>query len=184
MKRPFVILTGASGAGKSTLIRAAVEANPSQIIRLRSVTTRPPRDPASDASYDFVTRAKFKELLDTGQLAEHDDYNPERPHFYGTAWSEFERVGAGQVGLKDMTEPGLKQLLATDRYRIHHVLIEPINHTIRSPDRIAADEARAKLVPAPAYRIPNDHSLPHNEGFDRALAALMNLLHAFAASSH
>lgn len=178
MRRPIVILTGPSGAGKSTLLRRATEADPVRVIRLRSVTTRPPRDPVSDASYDFVTRRHFWELIQTAKLAEHDDYNPESPNLYGTSWDEFNRVGPDQVGIKDMTEPGLKQLLDDGRLRIHHVRIKPMNHALRSQDRVQADEERAKLVPNPDYVIVNDHADP--DGVEKAFVAFMHLLIHFA----
>lgn len=179
MRRPIVIVTGPSGAGKSRLVTAACEAEPERIVRLRSITTRPRRDGQSDASYDFVTRAEFLALLKTGDLAEHDEYNPENPNLYGTRRSALERVGPGQVGVKDMTEPGLKQLLDSGRERIRHVRIKPVSHKIRSADRVEADEARAKLVPEPDYVIVNDHADP--QGFAKAFTTLVHLLTSFAA---
>ncbi len=178
MGRPIVIVTGLSGAGKSTLIaRATAECGGA--VRLKSVTTRPRRDDASDASYLFVTREEFRRLLEAGELAEHDDYNPQSPNLYGTPHAELERVGPGQVGVKDMTEPGLKQLLDSGRYRIRHVRIKPAGHALRSADRVEADEARARLVPKADYEIINDHADPH--GFAKALAAFVSLLRHFAA---
>ncbi len=179
MGRPFVIVTGHSGAGKTRLIREARQMHPGEIVELCSGTTRSPRDPESDQCYLFMTREQFRTYVDGGGFAEHDDYNPKDPHLYGTPHAEFTRVGPGQVGVKSLTEPGLKQLLDGGRYRIRHVRIQALNHAIRSPDRVAADEARAKLVPKPDYTIVNDHADPH--GFAKALAAFVSLLRHFAA---
>lgn len=179
MGRPIMIVTGPSGAGKSRLIWQALQAAPDKIVRLRTTTTRPPRDAQSDEFYDLVSDDAFQFQLDMDGFAEHDEYNPANPYRYGTTRAEFDRVGPGQVGIKDMTEPGLKQLLDSGRYRIRHVRIQPLHHAIRSADRVLADEARAKLIPVPDYEIVNDHA--DAEGFDKALTVLMNLLLAFAA---
>ena len=103
MKRPIVIVTGPSGAGKSRLIWQAIRASPDKIVRLRTTTTRPPRDAQSDEFYDLVSDDAFQFQLDMDGFAEHDEYNPQNPYRYGTTRAEFARVGPGQVGLKDIT---------------------------------------------------------------------------------
>ncbi|GEM_PF-6992936 len=181
--RPIVILTGPSGAGKTSLMEQAVAVGGGLIVRLRTVTTRSPRDPVSDRHYLFADRETFMKMVLASRFAEHDVFNPENPHLYGTPHAEFERVGPTQVGVKDLTEPGLRKLMELGRYRIIHVRIRPVNYRPRDPSRIEADRVREELIPDPPapLLIENDHADP--SGFQKAAAHLTKLLVTFASES-
>jgi guanylate kinase len=86
LSRPgrLVVISGPSGVGKSTLIQRLTR-HPKCRLAV-SATTRPPRPGDKDGvQYHFVTRARFAEMADDGQLLEYADVHGAR---YGTPKAE------------------------------------------------------------------------------------------------
>lgn len=83
----FLVLSGPGGTGKSSLIRMWRKADP-DIGYVKNVTTRGrrPADPVSgvddDDFFDFVSRERFRELVETDQLAQW--VNPQEGYYSGT----------------------------------------------------------------------------------------------------
>ena len=106
--RLFVV-SAPSGAGKTTLCEAARRQLPHLVYSVSS-TTRPPRDGEQDGvDYFFVSEARFREGVDSGQWAEwarvHD-------HFYGTSARFIEdHLDAGRDLLLDIDVQGAVQIL-------------------------------------------------------------------------
>ena len=70
----IVIISGFSGAGKGTLVKA-VMARSEQCVLSVSVTTRAPREGEVEGeSYFFITRERFDEMVENGELLEHAEY--------------------------------------------------------------------------------------------------------------
>lgn len=70
-KGKLFIVSGPSGTGKGTICKKILEQDPN--IRLSvSVTTRAPREGEVDGrEYHFITRERYMELLEEGNLLEH-----------------------------------------------------------------------------------------------------------------
>lgn len=67
----LVILSSPSGAGKSTLARRLMDWDPALRFSV-SATTRPPRPgEVGGRHYHFVTAARFRDMVDSGQMLEH-----------------------------------------------------------------------------------------------------------------
>jgi guanylate kinase len=101
--RLFVI-TAPSGAGKSTLLSALMDRMESIVFSV-SYTTRLPRPGEEDGrDYFFVTRQRFKEMMDAGELAE---WTKTYGHYYGTGRRELEEILAtGKDVLLDLDTRG------------------------------------------------------------------------------
>ena len=83
MKRKglLLVISGPSGAGKGTICKEFLENNKDVKLSV-SATTRSPREGEVDGvNYFFVTKDKFKEMIDNNELLEHAQIYD---NFYGT----------------------------------------------------------------------------------------------------
>jgi guanylate kinase len=86
------IVSAPSGAGKTTLVEQLVEQLP-RLRMSRSYTSRPARPGETDGvDYNFVTRARFEEMIAAGDFLEWADVFG---NLYGTCASETDRLLAG-----------------------------------------------------------------------------------------
>lgn len=77
----LIVISGPSGAGKSTVIKRLIDANPNIVFSV-SATTREPRPGETDGiNYYFVSKARFEEMIEKGELLEYAKYVD---NFYGT----------------------------------------------------------------------------------------------------
>ncbi|MCI8518140.1 MAG: guanylate kinase [Hungatella sp.] len=77
----LVVISGFSGAGKGTLIKAMLERHHNYALSI-SATTRKPREGEEDGrEYFFVTRERFEQMIEEGQLIEYAQYVN---NYYGT----------------------------------------------------------------------------------------------------
>lgn len=104
----LVVLSSPSGAGKSTMTRRLL-ADHNEVTVSVSVTTRPPRPGEVDSvDYFFVSRRRFAEMIDSGDLLEHADVFG---HRYGTPRGPVEAALAhGRDMIFDVDWQGAQQL--------------------------------------------------------------------------
>ncbi len=97
----IVILSAPSGTGKTTIVRSLMERLP-QLAFSISATTRAPRPhEINGRDYHFLPEADFRQRIEAGAFVEWEEVYPGR--FYGTLWSEIDRiVAAGQVPVFDV----------------------------------------------------------------------------------
>lgn len=105
----LVVVSGPSGSGKSTLVRRALSQPEVRAVLSVSATTRSPRPGEIDGEdYFFVSKEKFLDLLDRGDLFESAEFSgnlygtPKGPVFEvlrtgGSVLLEIEVQGALQV---------------------------------------------------------------------------------------
>lgn len=75
------VLSGASGVGKSTVLRQVMAARDDLRFSV-SATTRAPRPGERDGvDYFFVTRERFEEMINAGEMLEYDEHHA---NYYGT----------------------------------------------------------------------------------------------------
>ena len=83
------VISGPAGCGKGTVVGKLREMMPNIGFSV-SATTRPPRPGEIDGvNYHFITRGKFTELLEAGEVLEHTEYCG---NMYGTLKSEAVRT--------------------------------------------------------------------------------------------
>lgn len=84
----LIVISGPSGVGKDTLIKRMLELDRNLRYSV-SCTTRQPRPGEVDGvDYSFVSRERFKELIDQGAFLEHATYNG---NLYGTLAERVQR---------------------------------------------------------------------------------------------
>lgn len=68
----LTVISGFSGAGKGTLMKRLLERYPEEYALSVSVTTRQPRQGEVDgASYFFITKERFQEMIAGDELIEY-----------------------------------------------------------------------------------------------------------------
>ena len=104
----LIVVSGPSGAGKSTVISRLMRENPDIVFSV-SATTRAPREGEVDGkNYYFVTREKFKSMVDNGELLEHAEYVG---NCYGTPKAPvFESIENGKSVVFDIEVQGAAQI--------------------------------------------------------------------------
>lgn len=118
------VISGPAGSGKGTVVAALREMLPDIGFSV-SATTRAPRPGEVDGvNYHYISRERFTEMLDGGEILEHTEYCG---NFYGTPKSEAVRVieGGRDIILEIEVEGALqvKRLLPDDTVTV--MLIAP-----------------------------------------------------------
>ena len=71
----LIVISGPSGAGKGTLVARLLQRVPDAWLSV-SATTRAPREGEVDGvTYYFVTRERFEEMVQAGELLEWAEYS-------------------------------------------------------------------------------------------------------------
>ncbi len=86
-KGKLFVISGASGVGKSTVLAKVMKKRENLRFSV-SATTRAPRDGEVDGKdYFFVTKDKFREMVDQKEFLEYDDH---MDNYYGTPKAQLE----------------------------------------------------------------------------------------------
>lgn len=86
-KGKLFVISGASGVGKSTVLSRVMKRREDLYFSV-SATTRPPRPGEVDGvNYYFVTKDKFREMIEAGEFLEYDAH---MNSFYGTPRGQLE----------------------------------------------------------------------------------------------
>ena len=178
----LLVLSGPSGVGKSTVIRKVMEHWENMEFSV-SATTRAPRPGEVEGKdYFFVSRERFDEMVENGELLEHAEFVG---NCYGTPNSQvLERLDNGITVVLDIEVQGAAQVKALMPEAVTVFLAPPSlealeqrlrgrgtesDETIRS----RLETARKELLLAPTY----DHTVV-NDDADRAAAELEAILRA------
>ncbi len=118
------VISGPAGSGKGTVVSALRERLPDIGFSV-SATTRAPRPGEVDGvNYHYISRERFCELLERGEILEHTEYCG---NLYGTLKSEAERIiGEGRDIILEIEVEGalqVKQLMPEDTVTV--MLIAP-----------------------------------------------------------
>ena len=149
--RLFVI-SAPSGAGKGTVIKQLQKLKP-EIVLSVSATTRAPRPGEKDGiSYFFVTRERFREMINQGELLEYAQYVGE---FYGTPKNMIDScIRQGNDVLLEIEVQGARQIMELRPEAVTIFIIPPDmdelerrlrNRKTDSEEKLAARLERARV---------------------------------------
>ena len=140
----LVVLAGPSGVGKGSVIAAVRRRHPHVWVST-SVTTRQPRPGERDGvDYLFVDQEAFDQLVDTGQLLEHDAHLSAS---YGTPRKPVEeQLATGAAALLEIDLQGARQVRAAMPEALLVFLAPPSFEELarRLVDRGTEDEAKVR----------------------------------------
>ncbi len=170
-------LSAPSGAGKTSLVRAMLEADPQLCVSV-SHTTRPIRPAETDGvNYNFVSDARFGEMLAQQAFLEHATVFGNR---YGTSrqWVE-DMLAAGRDVILEIDWQGAQQirqrLPATTSVFVLPPSLEALNQRLcnRGQDSEEIIAARMKAANEEMSHYAAADYVVINDDFDAALADLL-----------
>jgi len=111
-KGKLVVISAPSGTGKGTVINKLLKLRPEFVFSV-SATTRSPRPGESDGEeYFFITKERFKEMIDNNEFLEYADYVGE---YYGTPIKPIQEfIDSGKTVILDIEVQGAGQVLEKD----------------------------------------------------------------------
>ena len=136
----LVLLAGVSGAGKDT-IKKMIVGQMENVVTIPSYTTREPRDcDIPGVTYNFVSKEKFKKMIDNDELYEYDFHHD---NYYGTSKKLLnDKITNGYTVIKDIDVNGIENLV-----RILKKDMKVITIFIQAP--------KDQLIERIKYRTPN-----------------------------
>lgn len=143
-KGKLFVISGPSGAGKSTVIGKMME-NRHDVSFSVSVTTRAPRPGEQDGvDYYFVTKEKYEELVEQGELLEHAYF---AGNGYGTPRTPvLEKLAAGTHVILDIEVQGAAQVKAAMNEAVTIFLMPPSLEVLESRLRGRGTETEEKIL--------------------------------------
>lgn len=107
-KGVLIVFSGPSGSGKGTVLAEYLKNHPEAAFSV-SATTRKPRPGEVDGvNYHFVSRERFLEMLDNGEILEHTQYNG---NYYGSPMGPIRReLDAGRDVILEIEVDGGTQV--------------------------------------------------------------------------
>ena len=117
------VISAPSGTGKTTICRKLLKKHDTLKLSV-SYTTRPPRKgEKSGIDYTFVTKEKFKKMIDRGEFAE---WAMVYGNFYGTAVKRLKQLNkAGYDIILDIDTRGAMQLKNTYDNAVYVFILPP-----------------------------------------------------------
>ena len=120
-----LIVSGSAGSGKSTVLSGFKGGDVEPFRFSVSATTRQPRAGERDGvDYLFVTKERFEEMIEQGELLEHTVFNK---NYYGTPKAPVEKlIEQGKVVILEIEVDGAEQVMnAFDERDVLSVFISP-----------------------------------------------------------
>lgn len=85
----LIVISGPSGAGKGTICRALLDKNPDIKLSVSCTTRNPRQNEVEGINYYFITKEKFKEMIDADEFLEYAEVYD---NFYGTPKAKVESI--------------------------------------------------------------------------------------------
>ncbi len=174
------VISAPSGAGKTTLVHRLMERAPGLGFSI-SYTTRTQRPGEVDGrDYFFVDEARFRQLLQAGELLEHAEVFG---HHYGTSRRQVEQLlAAGQHVLLEIDWQGARQVRANLPDSVSMFILPPSLQELERRLRSRGTDSEAVIARRLGEALDDMRHWPEfdyliiNDEVDRAVAALQEIL--------
>lgn len=180
MKGKMVIFSGPSGVGKDTLLDKWIEANP-LVRRVVTYTTRTPRAGEKDGvDYNFVTVARFHQLVEEGAFLENKEVHG---NFYASPKNDtLAMVADGLVAVLKIDVQGALSIMPLGPEALTIFIMPPsmeelerriVGRATETPEalRLRLENAKWEISQADKYRFR-----VVNDDLDKAVAELNELV--------
>lgn len=120
-----LIVSGSAGSGKSTVLTPFKSGKIEPFRFSVSATTRAPRPGEVDGKdYLFVSKERFEEMIEKGELIEHTTFNN---NYYGTPKAPLEKmIEEGQIVILEIEVDGAEQIMSLfDKNDLISVFLSP-----------------------------------------------------------
>ncbi|MBX4189900.1 hypothetical protein KW791_01200 [Candidatus Parcubacteria bacterium] len=118
MRNRLIIIVGGTGTGKTFIVNQLIKEFSPTLTRVKTFTTREPRNEQDHESYNFLTPQEFARRVKSGDIFEYDLIRSERGQYYvGSSLDEIKQVLKNSSGIVSLTPSGVAAL------RKHRVLI-------------------------------------------------------------
>jgi guanylate kinase len=179
-KGKLVVISAPSGTGKGTVISKLLKQQPDFMFSV-SATTRKPRPGETDGKdYLFISKDRFKEMIDNNEFLEYAEYVGE---FYGTPAKPIkEYIDSGKTVVLDIEVRGAGQVMAKDIEATTIFLIPPdmdeLEKRLRGRGTDSDDKVTSRLNRA-KQELKEKHHYKHivvNDNSTRAAKEILSLI--------
>ncbi len=175
----LAVISGPSGVGKGTVIKRMFEMCPA-LCESVSCTTRPPREGEQDGrEYFFVTRARFEEMIQRGELLE---YSSHFGNYYGTPRAFVEQKLKTCDVILEIEVDGALQVKAAHPSAVLIMILPPSMEELERRLKLRgteSDEKIAQRLARAGYELSKKDKYDYcvvNDDVDRAAERILNII--------
>lgn len=175
----LAVISGPSGVGKGTVIKRMFEMCPA-LCESVSCTTRPPREGEQDGrEYFFVTRARFEEMIQRGELLE---YSSHFGNYYGTPKAFVEQKLKTCDVILEIEVDGALQVKAAHPSAVLIMILPPSMEELERRLKLRgteSDEKIAQRLARAGYELSKKDKYDYcvvNDDVDRAAERILNII--------
>ena len=176
------IISAPSGTGKSTILSEILRADPNIHFSV-SATTRAPREGETDGvDYCFLSKERFKELIDTGGMLEYAEFCG---NFYGTPRQPvYDKLNAGKDVILEIETVGAKKVMSACPEAVSIFILPPSLKTLkdrlisRNTDPIEVIERRVAEAEREINLAQNYDYVVVNDDLDAAVSEVKSVMKA------
>lgn len=177
----LIVLSGPSGVGKGTILKKFVNDPSLKLAFSISMTTRAKREGEEEGvNYYYVTKERFQEAIDNGELLEHAEFVG---NCYGTPLKEVERLrNEGKNVLLEIEVQGAQQVMAKAKDALTIFIVPPsmeeLEKRIRGRGTESDEVIECRLAKAKGELALKDkyEYVVCNDDVDRAATEITNII--------